>query len=189
MSEDTPQQRPNRDLAELSVASAAAQASPLDAVFEDVYAELRRLSGRHLDADPHATLSATGLVHEAYLKLNREKQWQDRAHFFRIAAQAMRQVLTDRARARYAQKRGGKQQAVTLKADLLVSEASEENVLAIDAALRQLEAYDKSLVQVVEMRFFSGLDMHEIAEVLDVSPRTAARKWARAKAHLAAFLA
>ena len=162
-----------------------------DHLFARVYDELRRLSQSYVAAEPHAvTLSATGLVHEAYLKLIAGGDWTDRSHFMAIASRAMRQILTDRARARNTQKRGGAARPVVLPSDgVEATDDAHEHVLAIDAALDRLSSRNASLAQLVELRFFGGLDVREAAEVLGISERTAARQWARAKAHLRADLA
>lgn len=133
------------------------------------------------------TISATGLVHEAYLKMMGHQGWADRVHFLAVASRAMRQILIDRARARSAEKRGGSERAITLQDDLL-GEDTADDVLAVNDALDVLAARNADLARVVELRFFGGLEVAEVAEVLDVSPRTAARYWARAKAHLRALL-
>ena len=175
----------------LLVAARNGEARAADLLFARVYDELRRLSQAYVSAEPHGvTLSATGLVHEAYLKLLAEGDWADRAHFMAVAARAMRQILTDRARARSAQKRGGPARPVTLGEECAgTSEDAHEHVLAIDAALDQLSARNADLAQLVELRFFGGLEVREAADVLGISARTAARQWARAKAHLRAELA
>ena len=163
-------------------AEASARLLPL------VYAELRRISQARIDAEPGVvTVSATGLVHEAYLKLVGAGDWADRVHFMAVASRAMRQILTDRARARTADKRGGPDRAVTLRHDL-VGDDGAGDVLALDAALDRLARRDAELARVVELRFFGGLEVAEVAEALGVSPRTAARMWARAKAYLRADL-
>lgn len=168
----------------------------VDRLFVRIYDELRRLSQAYISAEPYgATLSATGLVHEAYLKLIAGGDWTNRAHFMAIAARAMRQILIDRARARSANKRGGDARAITLEFDLLggglpnAEEDAVDQVLAIDAALTRLSDRDEQLGRLVELRFFGGLDVREAAEVLGISARTAARCWVRAKAHLLADLA
>ncbi|PAP81426.1 hypothetical protein B1759_08885 [Rubrivirga sp. SAORIC476] len=157
-----------------------------DALFPHVYGELRRLAQARIAGESGVvTVSATGLVHEAYLKLVEGGDWSDRAHFAAVAARAMRQILTDRARARNAAKRGGAARAVTLDADLAgLAETTSEQVLAVDDALEQLAARDARLAELVELRFFGGLEVAEAAEALGISVRTAARDWARAKAHL-----
>ncbi len=161
-----------------------------DALFPHVYAELRQLSESRIrrQASP-VTLSATGLVHEAYLRMVGGSNWNDRAHFMAIAARAMRQILTDRARARTADKRGGQLRAVTLNDDAVGSdEVAFDEILAVDAALERLAARDERLARLVELRFYGGMEVDEVAEVLGTSPRTTARDWARAKAHLRALL-
>lgn len=160
-----------------------------NALFGHVYAELKRLAYVRLGASADATVSATGLVHEAYLKMvGAEGEWEDRRHFMRVAAGAMRHVLIDRARARRALKRGGDGRDATLKADVSVDDASADQVLEIHEALERLTERDAELGQLVELRFFGGLEVDEVADVLGVSPRTAARRWAQAKAQLRAEL-
>jgi RNA polymerase sigma factor (TIGR02999 family) len=111
--------------------------------------------------------------------------WQNRSHFFGIAARSMRQILVERARARHAVKRGGSRVRVTLDAGLLAAQAPAIDLEALDEALTRLEALDAELAQVVEVRFFGGLSIEEAAEALDVSPATVKRRWTVAKAWLA----
>ena len=155
-----------------------------DVLFPRVYDELRRLAGRHA-GPPGQTLSATALVHEAYLKLA-EVGFENRAHFFAVAARAMRQILTDHARARRAGKRGGGAAAVTLDPDRHGGPdgPADDAVIAVDAALDRLAAHAPDLARLVELRFFGGLEVDEAALALGVSPRTAARMWTRAKAYV-----
>lgn len=159
-----------------------------DTLFAQVYQELRRLAQRQISDDALATLSATELVHEAYLKLLDSEDWSSRAHFMAVASRAMRQIVVDRARARNAQKRGGKLRPITLNDDIMKGVDMNDQIVAISDALEELEARNKDLARLVEMRFFGGLEVKEIAEVLGVSERTAARQWARAKAHMHSFL-
>ena len=136
--------------------------------------------------DPNRTLQTTALIHEAYLRLvnQKEKQWQNRSHFFAVAATAMRQILVDYARScRYA-KRGGGANKVSLEEVVYVSEERTAEVIALDDALRELAKLDKRKSRIVEMRFFSGLSVEETAEVLQVSPITVMRDWSLAKAWL-----
>lgn len=155
-----------------------------------MYAELRRLAGSRLGAEAGpVTLSATGLVHESYLKLLDRREWVDRTHFMAVASRAMRQILTDRARARLAGKRGGRSHPVTLVTAALGVEGLSEDVLAVDEALVRLASHDAQLASLVELRFFGGFEVEEAAKALNVSPRTAARMWQRARAHLRAQLA
>jgi RNA polymerase sigma factor (TIGR02999 family) len=129
------------------------------------------------------TLQPTALVNEAYLKLVDIHQihWQDRAHFFAMSARLMRRVLVDAARARGYQKRGGGAQQVSLHEELLKTEERGADVLALDAALEKLTALDSRKSRIVEMRFFGGLSIEEVAEALNVSVRTVKRDWAMAK--------
>ena len=166
-----------------------------DRLFAHVYDELRRLSQSYIADERHgATLSATELVNEAYLKLIAGGDWADRAHFMAVAARAMRQILIDRARARGSAKRGGPARTITLDDALggslpATEHDANDRVLAVDAALERLSSRSEELGRVVELRFFGGLEIAEIAEVMSISERTAARRWARAKAHLLADLA
>ena len=164
-------------------------AAAADALLPHVYAELRRIAQARVSEEPGAvTVSATGLVHEAYLRLAAHGGWHDRAHFLSIAARAMRRILTDRARVRNADKRGGGQRALTLDEEI-TAEAVPEQVLALDEALDRLATHEPDLARLVEMRFFAGMTVEESAEALGVSPRTVGREWARAKALLHTLLA
>jgi len=153
-----------------------------------VYDELRRLA-QHVLADerPDHTLQATALVHEAYLKLvdQTRVQWQNRAHFFAIAAQAIRRILVDYARSRGRKKRGGEYERVDLREIMdLPDGAVSADIIALDSALSRLAERDPDKVRVVEMRFFGGLTNEEIAGMLDVSTRTVERHWQFARAWL-----
>lgn len=164
----------------------------LSALMPLVYEELRRLAASYMRRErPGQTLQATALVHDAYIRLMQDSKlsWQNRSHFFGIAARSMRQILVERARARRAAKRGGSRIRVTLDAGLLATEAPAIDLEALDEALTRLEALDAELAQVVEVRFFGGLSIDEAAEALDVSPATIKRRWAVAKAWLARELA
>jgi RNA polymerase sigma factor (TIGR02999 family) len=152
-----------------------------------VYDELRRLAHRYMNRErPGHTLQTSALVNEAFVRLvnQREARWQNRAHFFGIAAQMMRRILVDYARNRQFEKRGGKARQVTLKEDLIVSEERSAKMVALDDALRGLAAIDPRKSRVVELRFFGGLSIDETAEVLAVSPGTVMRDWTLAKAWL-----
>jgi len=149
-----------------------------------VYSELRRVARRHMGRErPDHPLQATGLVNEVYLRLVdiRRIQWQDRAHFFAVAARLMRRVLVDFARAHKNQKRGGALQHVTLDDNLPVSGNTPEDVIDIDRALQSLAVQYDRKAQVVELRFFGGLSVEETAEVLNISPETVMRDWKFAK--------
>ena len=161
--------------------------SALDALVPLIYDECRRIAARQLrrERDDH-TLDPTALVHELYLRLvdQRRATWANRAHFFGIAAQLMRRILVDHARAKRTAKRGGSATFVSLVA---VSDEARDNVadvLAIDEVLERLAAIDPDQVRIVEMRFFAGLTVDETAHVLGRSPRTVKREWQLAKAWL-----
>lgn len=152
-----------------------------------VYNELRRLAQWHMKRERVGhTLQATALVNEAYLRLVdiNQVQWQDRAHFFAMAARQMRRILIDAARKHGNQKRGGDLQKVSLAEGFLVPDRAEQ-LVALDDALQALSKMDERRGRVVEMKFFGGLSVEEIAEVLDVSPDTVKRDWKLAKAWLA----
>jgi RNA polymerase sigma-70 factor, ECF subfamily len=152
-----------------------------------VHKELYRLARRYMAGErPGHTLQVTELVNEAYLRLidASQIQWQNRAHFFGIAAQLMRQILVDFARSRQSQKRGGELIQVPLDEALVVSEEKEPNLVALDDALKGLAAIDPRRSQLVELRFFGGLSVQETAEVLKTSPRTVLREWSLAQAWL-----
>lgn len=155
-------------------------------LYAHVYRELHRLAERQLRGDL-ASGGATSLVHEAYFKLSRgASEFNDRQHFFATASRAMRQILIDRARERCAERRGGGIRAETLEGVALqvAGDGQEDELLALNQALDQLGILDPRLAQVVEMRFFGGLELSEIAPLLDVSERTLKRDWRRARAYL-----
>jgi RNA polymerase sigma-70 factor, ECF subfamily len=153
-----------------------------------IYAELRRMAGAYMKNErPGHTLQATALVHEAYMRLVGEQQtpWQNRAHFFAIAANTMRRVLLDHARVRHAGKRGGtRARKVEIDANLLISEDKLEDIIALDEALERLARIDPRQSRLVELRFFGGLDLEETAEVMGLSATTIKREWRSARAWL-----
>lgn len=149
-----------------------------------VHAELRRIAKRHMAGErPDHVLQATALVNEVYLRLVdiHRMQWQDRAHFFAMAARLMRRVLVDFARAQRNQKRGGDLQRVTFDQNLPVAVETPDDLIAIDNALQALTAQYERKGRVVELRFFGGLSVEETAEVLGVSQETVLRDWKFAK--------
>jgi RNA polymerase sigma factor (TIGR02999 family) len=159
----------------------------LDRLMPVVYAELRRMAARHLRRErPDHTLQPTALVHEAYLKLidQRSVQWQNRAQFFGVAAQLMRRILVDHARARGATKRGSAMPKVTLDEAGELPAATAFDVLGVDQALNRLAAIDAEQARIVELRFFGGLSVEETAQVVHRSPRTIKREWRLARAWL-----
>jgi RNA polymerase sigma factor (TIGR02999 family) len=152
-----------------------------------VYDELHRLAMRAFSRERSGhTLQPTALVNEVYLRLvnQHEATWQNRAQFFAVAAQMMRRILVSHARARQAAKRGGAEQRITLTEEMAAGPQRDVNLLALDEALKKLEAIDLEKSRMVELRFFSGLSVVETAEVLGVSPRTIDRQWQTAKAWL-----
>src|SRR3954467_9014302 len=161
---------------------AAVQLLPL------VYDELRKLAARKLAREsPGQTLQPTALVHEAYLRLvgNDEGQhWDSRGHFFAAAAQSMRRILVEIARQKGSLKRGGDRDRLDVVDGLLAAPEIREDLVALDAALTRLAETDKQAAQLVQLRYFAGLPIPEIAEILGISPRTADRLWAFAKAWL-----
>ncbi|MDQ6808761.1 MAG: sigma-70 family RNA polymerase sigma factor [Verrucomicrobiota bacterium] len=152
-----------------------------------VYEELRRIARRHLSAErSDHTLQPTALVHEAYLRLVDQSRadWKNRAQFFGLAAQLMRRILIDHARAHHAAKRGGAAEHLSLD-DLDISpKARASELLALDAALEDFAAIDSRKSRVVELRFFGGLSVEETAEVMSLNPATVRRDWTVAKAWL-----
>jgi RNA polymerase sigma factor (TIGR02999 family) len=162
-------------------------ASTTEDLFPVVYAELKRIAGHHLKVIGGATqLSTTEVVHEAFLKLAPGgRSWAGRAHFFGAASRAMRQVLVDYARRGGAAKRGrGRQQMVSLGQAGAALEVQLDDLLALDQALEELDAVDRRLREVVELRFFGGLSEQETAEMLGLSPRTIERDWLKARLFL-----
>ncbi len=160
----------------------------MEEILPVVYDELRRMAARRLrDERTSHTLSATALVHEAWLeltKLNRI-QWQNRAHYLGFAAQAMRRILIDYAVARRRQKRGGGVAPIHLEGDAwAVAEARSEDLLALDEALVRLAALSERQARIVEYRFYGGMSVEEAAESLGISPATVKREWATARAWL-----
>jgi len=152
-----------------------------------VYDELRRMARRHLRREPAGhTIQTTELIHEAYLKFagREEQNWQNRAHFFGVAAKVMRHILVDHARTKHRSKRGGLAERITLHESVTTSANRSEEIVALDDALNQLAALDQRKAQVVEMKFFGGLSVEEMAEVLKVAPITIMREWQKAKAWL-----
>ena len=152
-----------------------------------VYRELRRLAGQKLDREmPGQTLQATALVHEAWLRLGGDEQptWQNRAHFFGAAAEAMRRILIDNARRKKAGKHGGNLERVTLEGLELAAGLDDARLLELHEALDRLAAHDAAKAEIVKLRFFAGLTLEEAGRVIGVSEPTAKRYWAYARAWL-----
>jgi RNA polymerase sigma factor (TIGR02999 family) len=153
-----------------------------------IYDELRRLAAQKMAQEkPGQTLQATALVHEAYLKLvdgEKAQHWNSRRHFFAAAADAMRHILVDRARRKHSRKRGGDRIRVEFDEAKVASVQDSDEVLAVDEALTGLAAADSQAAELVKLRYFAGLSIPEAAEVLHISPRSADRLWAYARAWL-----
>lgn len=164
------------------------EAAAADQLLRLVYQELRRIAGAFMrDERPGHTLQPTALVNEAWLRLADQTRvdWRDRAHFFGVAAQIMRRVLVDHARARLAGKRGAGAAVVSLDwIEIDSGPRKLEEILAVDEALERLRRLDPQQAQIVEMHYFAGMTVKETAEVLGVSPRTVDREWALANAWL-----
>jgi len=176
------------DVTELLVAWGSGDRHALEQLLTTVHGELRRLARRELSRErTDHTLQPTALVNELYLRLVEQNRvsWQNRAHFFAIAARMMRRILVDHARARGATKRGGPSCArVSLSDAMNVASEPAVDVLALDAALARLDERDPDQARIVELRYFSGLSVEETAAVLGKSPRTIKREWRVAKAWL-----
>jgi RNA polymerase sigma factor (TIGR02999 family) len=168
-------------LAQKGIPTAAAELLPL------VYQELRRLAAHKMAIEsPGQTLQPTALVHEAWLRLvgDGDSHWQNRAHFFCAAAEAMRRILIDNARRKQALRRGGGQERVELEATALESPADDEQILQVNDALEMLAAGDPEKAEIVKLRYFVGLNHEEIAALLGVNEKTVRRHWEVAKVRL-----
>jgi RNA polymerase sigma factor (TIGR02999 family) len=175
------------DVTQLLIAWSNGDQAARDQLMSVVYEELHRLAQRYMRREsPGHTLQTSALVHEAFFRLvdQRNVHWQNRSHFFAVAAQMMRRILVDYARSRSYAKRGGGARAVSLDEGLIVSEERSAEVVAVDEALEALARFDARKSQIVELRFFGGLSINETAEVLGVSPGTVSADWAMAKAWL-----
>jgi RNA polymerase sigma factor (TIGR02999 family) len=184
---DPPETTRTQPVTELLLALRGGSAGVVDRLYPLVYEELRRIAHRALRGERTGhTLGTTGLVHQANLGLvdQTRLEYRDRAHFYGIAARAMRHILVDYARRHGAAKRGGNQRAIALDEAILAVEDRAEALLALDEALRELETVDPRLGQVVQCRFFGGLTEEETGEVLGVTARTVRRDWLKAKGWL-----
>jgi RNA polymerase sigma factor (TIGR02999 family) len=183
-------ERQEEDLNVLLSAASGGDRSAMDRLFARVYPELLALAHQVRRGRAGETLDTTALAHEAWLKLasGRPVEYQGQAHFRAVAARAMRQILVDSARRRVSQKRGGRDQPVTLEDDVLPAPLRPDRILALDAALERLATVDERRASVVEHRFFGGLTADEIATVLGVSVATVERDWRAARAWLAVEL-
>jgi RNA polymerase sigma-70 factor, ECF subfamily len=176
---------PRQELSVLLRAWSGGDESALDKLMPLVHDELHRLAHRYMvrERAGHNTLQTTALVNEAYLRLIDADQvkWQDRAHFFAIAARLMRRILVDFARKRGYQKRGGDVQKVTLDEAMVLSPEKDGDLVRLDDALNELAEFDARKAKVVELRYFGGLSVEETAEVMKIAPITVMRDWNMAK--------
>jgi RNA polymerase sigma factor (TIGR02999 family) len=178
-----PQQNVTRLLVQLTDGNRAV----LDQLLPLIYDELRRLAGSYLRRERSGhTLQPTALVHEAYMRIvdQTQVQWQNRAHFFGVAAQMMRRILVDHARKHHASKRGSGGEKISLDEINSLSVKQDADLVALDEALVRLAEFDLQQSRIVEMKYFGGLTIEEIAAVLNLSPATIKREWATAKAWL-----
>lgn len=175
------------EVSQLLRAWSSGERAAFDKLLPLVYEELRQMARRQMRRQRAGhTLQTTALIHEAYLRLVglSDVRWQNRAHFFGVAARAMRHILVDHARTRQAAKRGGVARHVALDETAVVSMERASELVALDDALQSLVALDRRRSQVVELKYFGGLTVEEIAEVLQVSPETVARDWRLARTWL-----
>lgn len=178
---------PTANITELLTAWSGGDAAALEALTPLVYDHLHRLAKHYMARErPGHTLQATALVNEAYVRLvdGSRVAWRDRNHFFVLAAQLMRRILVDFARAHLNQRRGGSRRRTTLDEGLLISSQPDAELVALDEALLALAGVDPRKAKVIEMRFFGGLDEREIAQILRVSVDTVQRDWKAARAWL-----
>jgi len=174
-------------LTELIAAASHGDKAAETLLFESVYSDLRRVAQRHLAMAGQESGRATSLVHEVYLRMARGEGMavNDRGHFFAVASRAMRQIVIDHVRARAASKRGGGVDALTLDSAIhAVAAGHDEELLMLDAALQRLAQLDPRLAHTVELRFYGGLELDELAELTGLSSRTVRRDWRKARAFL-----
>ncbi len=178
--------KPSGDVTQLLIDWSQGREDAVEELMPVVYNELHRLASAYMRRErPDHTLQTTGLVHEAYVRLVDQSrvEWKNRAHFFGIAAQMMRRILVDHARKHQADKRGGGEAPLSL-IESLIADEPDVDVVALDRALKDLEELDERQAQIVELRYFVGLTVEEIAELMEISPSTVKREWRTAKVWL-----
>jgi len=179
--------RPKNEVTQLLLQWSDGDKAALDKLMPLVYRELRRLASHYMRRErPAHTLQASALVNEVYLRLvdYRRMEWQNRAHFFAVAAQAMRRILVEHARSRQYAKRGGTAQRISLDDVAVLTHQQAAELVALDEALTTLEALDARKGRIVELRYIGGLSIEETAEILGISTATVERDWRSAKAWL-----
>lgn len=175
------------EISQLLIGWGEGDKAALDKLIPLVYAELRRLARHYMRGERAChTLQTSALVNEAYLRLvdYRKMRWQDRAHFFAVAAQLMRRILVEHARSRRAAKRGGETVQISLSGAAATKEQRTIDLIALDRALSELAVIDERRSRIVELRYFGGLNIEETAAALEISPATVQREWRIAKAWL-----
>ena len=180
-------QTSTHEVTQLLIEWSSGDRAALDKLMPLIHQELRRMAHRYMSRErPGHTLQTTALVNEAYLRLINRKDvhWQNRIHFFAIAAELMRTILVDHARSHAYAKRGGGTRKISLDEAVMVSQERAAEVVALDDVLKELTKIDPQQSRVVELRFFGGLTIEETAEVLGLSPATIKREWSTAKAWL-----
>ena len=184
----SPEEPPSGEVTRLLRAAESGDRSAADALMARVYAELRAVAGKRMSEErPDHTLQATALVNEVWLRLTREERglsFEDRGHFFRAAAEAMRRILIEHARSRGREKRGGGAPRASLEGIDVASPEDSGTILAVHEALRRLEVQDQRMAEIVKLRFFVGLSVEETAVALGLSDRAVQREWTLAKAWL-----
>jgi RNA polymerase sigma-70 factor (ECF subfamily) len=187
INEDAMAEKPTGQVTQLLAGWGRGDPAALDKLTPIVYNELHRIAHRYMRRERLGhTLQTSALINEAYIRLidQREAHWQNRAHFFAIAAKLMRRILVDQARRKGYAKRGGNPQQVSLDEGMAVSGGRETDLVALDDALKDLETVDERKSRIVDMRFFGGLSLEEIAEALEISVPTVEREWRAARAWL-----
>jgi RNA polymerase sigma factor (TIGR02999 family) len=182
-----PEQPSGKDVTELLHELSAGKEGAEEALLQVIYGELRALAHHFMGQERAGhTLQTTALVHEAYLRLcgTKQKNWEGKSHYMRLAARAMRRVLIDHARRKESHKRGRRPHKVTLDPEMAIQIDDTVDLLALDRALTKLGDLHPRMVQVVELRYFCGLTVEETARLLDISPRTAESDWKMARAWL-----
>jgi RNA polymerase sigma-70 factor (ECF subfamily) len=175
------------DITRLLNAAASGERHDLDALMAALYADLRRLAVAHLGRERgNHTLQPTALVHEAYVKLvdQRNTAWADRLHFFAVAARIIRRILIDHARAKNAERRGGDRTLISITTQDVPAPERDIDLIALDEALEELAELDPQQAKIVELRYFSGCTVEEVAQILGVGKRTVDRDWQAARAWL-----
>lgn len=187
-----PMSESNANITQLLRAAASGDRRDLDALMAAIYEDLRRLAVSHMRGERHDhTLQPTAVVHEAYMKLvgQRSTDWQDRVHFFAVASRIIRRILVDHARERLAQKRGGGAERISIEAASPASPVPGIDLVALDEALSELSDLNERQAKIVELKFFGGLTIEEIAELLSIGRRSVDRDWQAARAWLYCRLA